>query len=53
MDDLLKRKREKLSAGTMETKQGLVYTCPTCPNLIYKGQKYCDECGQLLLWEEV
>lgn len=23
------------------------FTCPNCRNL-YKGQKYCDECGQAL-----
>lgn len=41
----------------------LVFSCPACKNKIISKidnewctgrlQKYCDECGQALLWEEL
>ena len=28
-----------------------LYGCPACKNVVFNGQKYCDECGQKLKWE--
>ena len=25
--------------------------CPTCGHFVYRGQKYCSECGQAVKWE--
>ena len=28
-----------------------IYGCPTCRKVIYRGQCFCDECGQAVKWE--
>ena len=28
-----------------------IYGCPTCRKMIYRGQCFCDECGQAVKWE--
>ena len=27
------------------------FTCPSCENYLIYGDKYCQECGQLICWD--
>lgn len=31
---------------------GDYFKCPACENLLQEKQRYCDECGQKLLWKD-